>query len=389
MPCTRCGASLSGNDIRYHTDALRSVVLLFFTALLAFGQKELEQAVTLARQGRYAEAEKALAGVPEPDDLNRRIAFHRLKAAVDSGLNKPQLAVEQMRAALALAPGNPDLVFATAVAELAAGQIDAALADVNSVPESAPQQALLGDIEEKKGDHVAAAKAYEAAVQLAPSHEEYRVAFGLELIKHQSFQPAINLLQSSDRLFPKSAKLRTLLGIAQYSGGYTADAVRSLEDAISLDPALDAPHRCLAQILLQSSAAPPEAATTMLCAWSKIVCSALQLRIAREKGDTALANEALSELKLAPENSAVGRCELGRAYEWSGKLQEARSEMEACVRLDASPQNHYRLALLYRRMGEPALAHKEMELRNAILARMSEETAVGLNALEGFEYSGR
>src|SRR5579863_2363788 len=129
MPRTRWGASLSGNAIRYHTDALRLVVLFFFAALLASAQKELEQAVTLVRQGRYAEAEKALAGVPEPDDLNRRIAFHRLKAAVDSGLKKPQLAVEEMHAALALAPGNPDLVLATAVAELAAGQIDASLAD--------------------------------------------------------------------------------------------------------------------------------------------------------------------------------------------------------------------------------------------------------------------
>lgn len=389
MPCTRCGASLSGNAIRYHTDALRSAVLLFFVALLAFAQKELEQAVTLARQGRYAEAEKALAGVPEPDDSNRRIAFHRLKAAVDSGLHKPQLALEQMRAALALAPGNPDLVLATAVAELAAGQIDASLADANSVPESAQQQALVGDIREKKGDHLAAAKAYEKAVQLAPNREEYRVAFGLELIKHQSFQPAIDMLQASEGLFPKSAKLRTLLGIAQYSAGYASDAVRSLEDAISLDATLDAPHRCLAQILLQSSSAPPEAAKAMLCAWSKIVCSALQLRIARETGNATLASQAILQLKQAPENSALGRCELARAYEWSGNLREARNEMEACVRLDPSPQNHYRLALLYRRLGEPELAHKEMELRTAILARMSEETAVGLNALEGFEYSAR
>ena len=378
-----------GNAIRYHTDALRFGALLLLTAVLAFAQEELQRAVTLARQGHYAEAEKALAGVPEPVDVNRRIAFHRLKAAVDSGLKKPQLAVEEMRAALALAPGNPDLLLATAVAEFAAGQTDTSFAHASSVPESAQQQALLGDIQEKKGDHVAAAKAYERAVQLAPNREEYRIAFGRELIKHQSFQPAINMLQASDGLFPKSAKLRTLLGIAQYSAGYTDDAVHSLEDAISLDPNLDAPHRCLSEIVLQSSASPPEAATKILCAWSKTVCSALQLRIARQSGDAALTAQAIGELKRAPEDSAVGRCELGRAYEWSGKLQDARREMEACVKLDPTPQNHYRLALLYGRLGEPNLEHKEMQLRTAILARMSEETALGLNALEGFEYSGR
>ena len=363
------------------------MVLLCFFALQMFAQTELEQAVTLARQGRYAEAEKALNGVAEPGDLNRRIAFHRLKAAVDSGLRKPQLAVQEMRAALALSPENPSLLLATAVAELDAGQLDASLAHAKSVPESAQQQALLGDINEKRGDHVAAAKAYETAVELAPDREEYRVAFGLELIKHQSFQSAIDMLQAAKRVFPKSAKLNTLLGIAQYSAGYTADAMHSLEEAITIDPKLDAPHRCLADIVLQSSAAPPDPATQMLCDWSQIVCSALQLRIARETGDTKLTTRAIAELQRAPQGSAVGHCELGRAYEWNGKLQDARKEMEVCVRLDPSPQNHYRLALLYRKLGEPELAHKEMELRTAILARMSEETALGLNALEGFEYS--
>ena len=389
MPLMRCGASFSGNAIRYHTDALRFVVLLSFAALQVFAQSSLEQAVTLTRQGRYAEADKALTGVAEPEDLNRRIAFHRLKAAVDSGLKKPQLAVQEMHAALALAPQNSDLILATTVAELDAGQLDASLAHLNSLRESAQQQSLLGDIEEKKGNHVAAAKAYEQAVRLAPDREEYRFALGLQLIRYQSFQPAIDMLQRSERLFPKSAKLRTLLGIAQYSAGYTPDAVRTLQDAISLDRKLDAPYRCLAEILLQSSTAPSEAATAMLCEWSKVACSALELRIARQTGDAELAAAAIAELKRAPHDNAIGHCELGRAYEWNGNLPEAQKEMEACVQLDPSPQNHYRLALLYGRSGETALAHQEMELRTAILAKMSEQTALGLTALQGFEYSAR
>lgn len=368
---------------------MRLVVLLCFAALQIFAQAELEQAVTLTKQKRYAEAEKALAGVPEPSEVNRRIAFHRLRAAIDSGLKKPQLAVEEMHAALALAPANAGLLLATAVAEFDAGQLDQSLTHANSVPESAQQQALLGDIEEKQGDHLAAARAYERAMQLEPAREEYRVALGMELIKYQRFQPANDMLQESTRLFPKSAKLMTLLGIAQYSAGYTDDAVRSLENAITIDPKLDAPHRCLAEILLQSSAAPPDSATTTLCDWSKIVCTALQLRIARQTGDANLTAHAVADLKRAPKESAIGRCELARAYEWSGNLQDARKEMEVCVGLDPTPQNHYRLALLYRRLGETDLAHKEMELRTAILARMSEETALALNALQGFDYSTR
>jgi tetratricopeptide (TPR) repeat protein len=362
MPLRRWGSGLSagfsGNAIRYHTNALRFLVVLCFAALHAFAQNSLEQALTLAREGRYLEAEKALAGVPEPEDVSRRIAFHRLKAAVDSGLKKPQLAVNEMHTALALAPQNADLVLATAVAELDAGQLQAAFIHLYSLPESAQQQALLGDIEEKKGDHTAAARAYERAVQLAPDREEYRFAFALQLIRYQSFQPAIDALEASEKLFPKSAKLQTLLGIAQYSAGYTPDAERTLEQAIALDPKLDAPHRCLAEILLQSSAAPSNSATAMLCDWSKVVCAALQLRIARQTGDQKVVAEAIAELKRAPQDSSIGHCELGRAYEWNGNLTDARKEMETCVQLDPTPQNHYLLALLYGRVRVPELAHK-------------------------------
>jgi len=368
---------------------LRTLLVLGMATALLLAQVELQQAVTLARQGRYAEAGKALAGVPEPTDVARRIAFHRLKAAIASGLKKPDLAVQEMHAALALAPDNADLLLATAVAELDAARLDAALDHAQSLPESAQREALLGDIEEKKGNHVAAAKAYERAVALAPDREQYRAAFGIELIKYQQFQPAIEMLQRSAALFPRSAKIRTTLGIAQYAAGYTADAVRTLEDAIAIDPELDAPHRALAEILLQSSAAPSETTTAMLCAWSHIVCSALQLRVARENGDQKLAGEAIRALQEAPADNAIGHCELGRAYEWKGDLQQARKQMEACVKLDPSPQNHYRLALLYRKLGAPELAHKEMELRTAILKQMSEETSLALNALQGFEYSAR
>ncbi len=56
--------------------------------------------------------------------------------------------------------------------------------------------------------------------------------------------------------------------------------------------------------------------------------------------------------------------------------------METCVQLDPSPQNHYRLGLLYRKLGLADGAQKEMQQRNAVLQRMSEQTALGLAALQ-------
>lgn len=95
-------------------------------------------------------------------------------------------------------------------------------------------------------------------------------------------------------------------------------------------------------------------------------------------------NEAIAGLKRAPANDPVARCELARAWEWKNRLQDARTEMEACLRSDPSPQNHYRMGLIYKRLGLNDLSQSEMDQRKRMLEKMSEETALGLNTLKSF-----
>src|SRR4029077_12783759 len=78
----------------------------------------LKQALQLAREHRYAEAEAALKGVPAPADPAQKIAFYRLKAAIASGLGHFTAAAEDMESAAALAPGNQDLRVAAGIARL-------------------------------------------------------------------------------------------------------------------------------------------------------------------------------------------------------------------------------------------------------------------------------
>lgn len=364
---------------------MRAVVAVWvFLATYAAAQSPLQQAAEEARRGHYREARKLLQDVSEPGDLSQRIAFHRLKAAVATGLNEPVAALDEIKAALALAPGNPNLLLAASVAELNAGRLDDALSHARAAPESATREALLGDIQEKRGDVPQAIAAYEAAVRLAADQERYALALGLELIEHQDFAKAVESLQASAVLFPKSAKIQSLLGIAQYGQGYPEDAIRSLERAIAADPKFPGAYAVLAKIVLQSSAPPSSRARQDLCSWDHVVCGAVQLRVARERGDMALQGRSLAALKLAGPHDPIGRCELARAYEWTGDFEQARHEMETCVELDPSPQNHYRLGLLYRKLGLTDLAQKEMEQRNAVLQRMSEQTALGLAALQAF-----
>jgi hypothetical protein len=110
----------------------------------------------------------------------------------------------------------------------------------------------------------------------------------------------------------------------------------------------------------------------------------MKLRVARENNDAAQQNQAIAVLKQAPAGNIVARCELARAYEWTNRLQDARPEMETCVRADPTPQNHYRMGLIYKRLGLDELSQKEMDERKRLLQRMSEETAAGLNTLKAF-----
>jgi tetratricopeptide (TPR) repeat protein len=356
------------------------LLLLAATCLFAF-QNPLQQAVALTRQGDYARARLVLKDVAEPADTNQRVAFHRLKAAIASGLSDFSDAAKEMHLALQLAPADPNLTLATAAAELKANQLAPALEHARSGGDTAIASALVGDIEEKRGDTPAAIEAYRHAAELAPDQDQYRIALASELIEHQAFGAAIDVLDGARSQFSNSAKLLVLLGIARYGAGDTNEAIETLTDATTLKPALPASFFCLSQIVLQTSVQPPEKTFASLCAWNTTVCAALQLRKARETSDDALAQRAIDQLQHAPPANSVAHCALGRAYEWRQELAGARRELELCVAEDPSPQNHYVLGLLYRRLGEVDLSRREIAAREILLRKMSEETATGLTAL--------
>ena len=107
--------------------------------------------------------------------------------------------------------------------------------------------------------------------------------------------------------------------------------------------------------------------------------------MAREHDDAKLLAQTLADLERASPGDPLTTCELGRAYEWTGRLTEARTQLETCVGLDPNPQNQYRLALLYQKLGLPELAQKTLERREEGMKKMSEETAIGMNALQSFK----
>lgn len=447
-----------------------SSIILVLTSI-AIGQQPLQnestlamgQALQLAREHRYAEAEAMLKGVNAPADRAQKIAFYRLKAAVASGLGHFTVAAENMDNAARLAPGNQDLRLAAdiarlqdqvdrhvdpvqtlkrlrgetlplqeavdirlrlaeilsranlfsqaavdfaaasalapdrgdllydlALANLRAGRLDDALISAErakSVADSGSTESLMGDIQEKRGDPLAAVHSYQAAVTLEPSEERYHLALGLELLRHQTFDAALVVFKQASALFPQSVRAKILLGLTYFFVDRSADAIQALLDAAKIDPGDETVARYLGEITLQDTSTPDPAAIAQVCNFADehsqnktagAFCGGILLKVARDSADASRRPEILRRLqhaaRVAP-REPIARCQLGKALEWAELWTQARPESEACVRLDpGSPDGHYQLSRIYRRLGLTALAKQQTALQQAAAVRQSEES---------------
>jgi tetratricopeptide (TPR) repeat protein len=293
-------------------------------------------------------------------------------------------------AASAVAPDRGDLLDDLALANFRAGRLDDALASAErskSVADTGSIESLIGDIQEKRGDPLAAVHAYQTAVTLEPSEERYHLALGLELLRHQTFDAALVVLKQASTLFPQSVRVKILLGLAYYFVDRSADASQALLEATKLDPQNETAARYLGEITLQDTSTPAPAAIAQVCSFadehpqnrtSDAFCGGILLKVARDSGDISRRPEILRRLQHAAQigpRESLARCQLGKAFEWAGLWTQARPETEACVRLDpASPDGHYQLSRIYRRLGVTALADQQTSLQQTAALRQSEES---------------
>jgi tetratricopeptide (TPR) repeat protein len=210
---------------------------------------------------------------------------------------------------------------------------------------------------------------------------------GLELLRHQTFDAALVVLNQASTLFPQSLRVKILLGLAYYFVDRSADAIRALQEAAKIDPRDETAARYLGEITLQDTSTPDPAAIVQVCSFADehpqnktadAFCGGILLKVARDSRDISRRPEILRRLqhaaRIAP-REPMARCQLGKALEWAELWSQARPETEACVRLDpGSPDGHYQLARIYRRLGLTALANQQTSLQRAAALRQSEES---------------
>ncbi|MGH9448093.1 MAG: tetratricopeptide repeat protein, partial [Terriglobia bacterium] len=94
---------------------------------------------------------------------------------------------------------------------------------------------LLGEVDEKLGDFIAAANEFQHAAQMDPT-ESNLFDWGTELLVHHALGPAIEVFSLSVKRYPGSARLVVGLGLAYYWRGDYDEAVKALLQATSLAP---------------------------------------------------------------------------------------------------------------------------------------------------------
>jgi tetratricopeptide (TPR) repeat protein len=374
-------------------------------AKLAPGNVELQVAASLARlevqlesRVRPASTLETLRSFTLPADRQLEI---RLRTA--ELLSRAELygeAAKDLKDASRLAPDRADILFNLTLARYREGEWDAALASAEkakAIEDSGSLESLLGDIQERRGDSLVAVHSYQAAVALEPNMEEHRLALARELLKHQTFDAAIVVLDQSAELFPQSIRIKILQALAYYLVDRSADSIRTLLGATKLDPKDELAARYLGEITLQDTAAPDPAAVAQICAFADehpssksagAICGGVSLRVSEEAGDVSHRPEILRRLqqavRIAPKEP-LARCQLGKALEWSQEWQQARTQLEKCVSLEpSSPEGHYRLSRVYRQLGLSSLAKEQTALQQDALQREAEESTRRTNTVTRF-----
>jgi tetratricopeptide (TPR) repeat protein len=284
-------------------------------------------------------------------------------------------AIPHLEKAQAIDPSHYVNGYDLALAYLQTGRLPQAREQILrllQVKDTAELHDLLGELEEKAGNLVEAAAAYERAAHLEPS-EEHLFDWGNNLLQLRAYEPATQVFAAGVERHPASARLQIGLGIAQYSRAQYDDAVKSFCRAADLAPSDPRPYQFLGEMYGVAPARAEEVTRRMadfVKAQPRNALAhyyyALNLwqggRVESAPGDRGTIEKHLRRAVALDPKMTKGHLQLGIFLLDQRRYPEAIRELRTAVRLEpALAQAHYRLARAYQRTGQRALAARELE----------------------------
>ncbi len=249
-----------------------------------------------------------------------------------------------------------------------------------TIKPTAELYALLGDIEDKANNREQAAEEYQRAARLDES-EDRLLDFGNSLIKIGAYDGAVQIFAYSLKKYPQSAKLRVGLGITHYTGGRYTEAVKTLCEAVDLDPTDPRSFVFLGEMY---GVAPEQAeeVTKRMAQFVQLYPKNAQahfyyaVSLWQGRGETASSAD-LSKIEGLLRRAitldpalAPAHLELGALLSGQQKNTEAIAALRTAIKLQPDvAKAHYRLMQLYQRTGQRELAARELQLFQTLKAR--------------------
>ena len=307
---------------------------------------------------------------PDSFEAHQRLAAFYLQQ------RKLTRAIPHLRRAQAIDPAHYANGYDLALALLETGALDDARQQVKrmlSAKETGELHNLLGDIEERAGNLIAAAEEYQRAAHLDAT-EEHLFDWGNNLLQLRASDVAEQVFTAAIARHPKSARLHVGLGITQYFRGQYADAVKSFCTAVDLDPSDPRPYQFLGEMY----GVAPDLAGEVTERLAQFVKTQPRNALAHfhyalsiwkgqpgdsESTDSAKIEGLLRKAVALDPQLAKGFLQLGILLSDQRRYKEAIQELQNATRLEPDlAQAHYRLAQVYQRTGQKALAAKELEI---------------------------
>jgi tetratricopeptide (TPR) repeat protein len=319
----------------------------------------------------------ALAGAPGNFAANHELGAFYLHA----GRNRESIPL--LQAAYQADPSNAGNEYDLAAALMGAGDFSPAREHAQKLlahQDNADLHRLLGELDEKVGDPLAAVHEDEQAVRLEPSEQNY-FAWGSELLLHRAVWQAAEVFRQGTKAYPKSARMLTALGTAQFAGALYEDAAASLCAAADLNPADPQPYLFLGRIEM-AAPTPLGCVAPRLARWVKeqpqnslanyLYAMAILKGLQQTSDQTAREARQQAETLLTRAVTIDPKC--ADAYLQLGILSFSQHQTEKAIgyytkAIEAQPQlgeAHYRLGVAYDRLGTPEKARQEFQLHDEI-----------------------
>ena len=361
---------------------------------VSLGEPTVKASSDAAREKSLRELAKR-----QPDDFSTN---HQLGQLLISSA-KGREAIPFLERAAAKEPANYENAYDLALANAQAGNYAIArdeAAKLLATHHRADLHHLLGDVEEKLGNSLEAVQRYQRAAELDPS-ESHLFDWGAELLLHHAPEPAAEVFSKGTRRFPDSGRMLLGLGAAYFARGAYDEAIQRVCSSSDLNPNAPVPYLFLGQIA-QAEIAPSNDLVERLHRFFTLQPQnadanyyyALGLwkrrNSAPEKNDITRVESLLkTAIQINPQYAAAA-LQLGIVHSEQGAYGDAISDYKKALAADPEMEEaHYRLAQVYRQIGESEKAKEELRLYSQLAKESAQKQDRERHEIKQFVYTLR